>query len=288
MADDEIGQNQSKKEPAIRTMKSDMAEYLKKVKPSLVSLLTKQSQADARRGVFSSEKKLPAKTLLILLAVAAILGGAFIAYLYLRLKTPPPPSGEPQLPASSIFFESSDEVTINDDQRSLADALAQIGEKQQSTGTFRRIIIRVKTGVETAPIIEAPKFFQVLSGKTPHSLAPALGGPPQFFIYRQNSGPRFGIILETTNPQAALAAFKLWEPAMQSDFSPIFLGHPPPSSFDAYRDITYKNIDFRYLKMDPINDYGFGYLYFPARNLIIISTSEEALRLTINRLFENR
>lgn len=287
MADDEIEQNQSKKEPAIHTMKSDMAEYLKKAKPSLVSLLTKQSQADALKGTYPLEKKSSAKILLILFAVIVILGAAFIAYLYLWPKTSPLPPVSPP-PSSSIFFESSEEVSINDDKRSLAEVLAQAGTKQQKIGTFRRIIVRTKVGAETTSVIEAQKFFQVLGGKTPRSLAPALGGAPQFFIYQQSSGPRFGIILETTNPQAALAVFKSWEPAMQNDFDPIFLGHSPPASFDTYRDMTYKNIDIRYLKMDAASDYGLGYLYFPARNLIIISTSEEALRLTINRLFENR
>ena len=47
MEENETGPAQ--KEPAIRTMKSDVAEFLKKTKPSLVSLLVKQTQADKAR-----------------------------------------------------------------------------------------------------------------------------------------------------------------------------------------------------------------------------------------------
>lgn len=57
---------------------------------------------------------------------------------------------------------------------------------------------------------------------------------------------------------------------------------------DAIHASSYRNIDYRYLAIDPEFDFGFGYLVFPARRAIVMATSEEAIRAIITRLFESR
>ena len=297
MEENETGPAQ--KEPAIRTMKSDVAEFLKKTKPSLVSLLVKQTQADKARltgqGGYAGEESgghWLMKLALVLVGMALAAGGVFAVYIYLQKNKSLPPSPKPTsggAPAALIFFEDVAEPTVAGERRELLTILDDAGKENQPVGTFRRLVMRTRNGSGGNAVMGLGEFFRMAAaGNPPRNFLETAKGLPQFFIYRQSSGPRFGIMFETADPEKTLQALRFWEPAMQSDLEAFFLGNPPPASFNGFQDLIYKNLDFRYLKISPDNDAGLGYLYFPARRLIIISTSEESLRLVINRLFESR
>jgi hypothetical protein len=52
-----------------------------------------------------------------------------------------------------------------------------------------------------------------------------------------------------------------------------------------FEDRTYRNIDWRYLKLSQAKDLGIGYGVFPASNVLIFTTGKEGAETTINRLF---
>lgn len=291
--------SRAEKEPAIRTMKSDVAEFLKKTKPSLVSLLTKQAQADEARlpgrGGYAGEESgghRLMKLVFVLVGLVLAAGGVFAVYTYFqKAKLPPPPSKPASggAPPALIFFEDVAEKTAAGERRELLAMLEAAGEDSQPVGTFRRLVIRTRNGSGENAVIGLGEFLRMAaSGNPPRNFMETARGVPQFFIYRQSSGPHFGIMFETADPAKTLQTLRFWEPAMQNDLEAFFLGRPPPASFSGFQDLIYKNLDFRYLRLKPDNDVGLGYLYFPARRLIIISTSEESLYLVINRLLESR
>lgn len=284
--------NQRAKEPSIRTMRSDMAEFLRKTKPSLVALLSRQAQADEARGFGPRDSRFSAlKIILAVIILALAAAGGFFLYQYLRprLWPQPPPAPSPvSFPPSFIFFESVTETVLDQEQRALASLLKKAGEESQPAGTFRRIVIRSRNETAGNPVIETGSFFGLMSDRVPAGFLKAARGLPQFFIYQQSSGPRFGVMAEVSDSGLAIGAFSSWEPSMQKDLELFFLGSPPPATFDGFQSLTYKNLDFRYLKIERDRDAGLGYLYFPARRLIIIATSEEAIHLAINRLLESR
>ncbi|MBI2055619.1 MAG: hypothetical protein HYT42_01870 [Candidatus Sungbacteria bacterium] len=278
------------REPTIRTMKSDIAEFLKKTKPSLISILVKQTRADESRQTASGPARVK-KLTLILSGILAILLGASGLFFYIRYLKPQPrelKTTAAEDPAPAIFYEETDKISVTASQSRLIAGLNAANEKAQAVGTFRRLVIRISDNAGLDAPISVSDFFALAGASPPPRLYEAASGPGQFFIYREHSGPRLGIMFATANAARTIEALRMWEPSMPSDFALLYFGQPPQVSLEAFEDLVYRNIDFRYLALDAEKDSGLGYLYFPAKNLIIISTSEEALKLTINRLFESR
>lgn len=280
----------AKREPAIRTMKSDMAEYLKTTKPSLVSILARQAEADEARqsqqngGPKKSELKAALAIFLTLVSLAA----GFLGYLYLKREKPPTTKRPEATPAALMFYEKSSEVLINENRREFTQALNEKAKATTAAGTFHRLTLRLRNKEGTDPVIGIRQFFELADAKPPEGFLDTIVEPPQLFIYRQGDGPRLSILLKSDDLERALESMRRWESALPTSFAFAFFGEGLPVTLEPFSSRTYKNIDFRYLKMEADRDRGAGYLAFPAKRLIIIATSEEAIRLTINRLFENR
>lgn len=269
------------REPAIRTMRSDISEFLKTTKPSLVSLLARQAQWEEYHPVPAYH---PGRWIILGVVLVLLIGGAGLWYLRPGSVTPPPvtPRATPQ---PFFFFENTTDIVIADSRAALFAALNT--SANDSVGSFRRITVRIKDG-ERTEILGVERLMAVAGGHLPAALTETITGPPQFFRYRSLAGPQFGLIGESRSPPRALAALLYAEPTLALDLSFLFAGTPPPTSFAPYQDIAYKNISFRFLKLDPNADRGVGYLLFPARRLMVMATSEETLRAVIDRLFEAR
>lgn len=288
-AEEKDSKSEPMKEPAIRTMKSDMAEFLSRTKPSLISILARQVKKDEARQGYSAETK-PGLWLWLAAAGVVILGLSILLIFFNPfIKEPPPqPPGHLPAPAPAFFFENSEEITISREPAKFINSLENIGTRAEATGTFRRIVFRISAGDKTNPVLSSSQFFELIGANPPQKLLETAVKSPQFFTYQQNSGLHFGVILETGDPDRSLGALRAWEASLQSELDALFFGRPPRASLEPFKDLIYRNTDYRFLKRDPAADIGIGYLYFPAKRLIIISTSEETLKLAINRLFESR
>lgn len=269
-------------------MRSDVSEFLKTAKPSLVSLLARQAQWEGHRDIGKSRSISTPAVIATALIIGVVILGGFIAY----RKIGPGPFGpvleEAAAPPAFIFFEGTTELTLGKTRQELLGALREAGLSQQPVGSFRRLIIRVGNNAGAASVIEIGEFLELTGMRLPAAFSASVVSPPQFFIYRQSSGPAFGMMVETRSPGRALQGLISSEPSLQRDLEVMFLGSPPPSVLEPFRDVTYKNIDFRYLGMGETNGRGLGYLHFPAKRLIVIATSQEALQRTIERLFADR
>lgn len=286
MADPASLIRQPRTEPTIRTMKSDVAEFLKTTKPSLVSILAEQARSDAPLIQEPSHRK----TWLLVVGAIAFAGIITTGILsYLQTTKPSSPAHTVTVaPAPLIFFDRVSEVTIAKTRKDLLGALVRSGAASGQTGSFDRLVIRADDPGHQNPVLGIEDLFSILGANPPSGFNESITGVPQLFIYHEASGPHLGIILEARNPSRVVQALLTWEPSLQQDLDAFFLGKSPPGSLKPFIDTTYRNIDFRYLALDPTTDIGIGYLQFNAKHLIVIATSEETLRLTVNRLFENR
>lgn len=283
MAEGTPGSERGGREPAIRTMRSDVSEFLKTTKPSLVSILVRQAQWDEYHP--PSEKRtglwLAAAGGVIMLAAGIWLIGHFLG------PARNPPRAEINTPPPFLFFEETSDVTIDPTRQALRTA-ANLGAGDPP-GSFRRLIIRIRenTGVATLP--ELPQFLEIAGGRLPAAFMESAMGPPQVFRYHSPAGrPELGIIMEVKNPARALQSLLTTESSLTADLAFLFSGALPPPALVPYQDVTYRNISLRYFRPDPNTDSGLGYLLFPARRLIVMATSENALRAAIDRLFERR
>lgn len=281
---------EKEKTPAlIRTMRSDIAEFLKTAKPALFERTVRQSELP--RGIRKTPLALKIFGVLIILGVLA--GGGFLAYQILTPPppppAPPPPPPPPPAPQPFLFFESSQEVFSLRAGHELAGALA-VARHSALPGEFHRIVLRIPDEAGTRQIPEAREFFSLIGATPPEDFLLTLTQPPQFFAYSgAQSAPALGILLSTSDPPGASRALARWEPRLAEELSPIIAASPAGAAATTsltFSSASYRNISYRFRALEPDQDRGLGYFAFPAQNLIVIAASEETLRRTIDRMFE--
>ncbi len=270
-----------RREAAIRTMRSDISEFLKTTKPSLVSLLARQAEWEDYHPAPAYH---PWRWIILGIVLALLIGGAGFWKLGPG-STPSPPSAPSVTPPPFFFAENTTDTLIAESRAALFGALN--AAREDPAGSFRRFIFRAKKG-ERTEILDMERLLALAGGRLPSAFVQTITDPPQFFRYRSPDGPKFGLIMESRSPPRALAALIAGEPTLALDLAFLFAGNPPATSFAPYQDIAFKNISFRFLKLDPHADRGIGYLLFPAKRLMVMATSEAALRAVIDRLFEAR
>ena len=276
-----LGEPRQAREPAIRTMRSDISEFLKTTKPSLVSLLARQAQWEEYHPLPAYH---PWRWIILGIILSVMAGGVGLWYLRPGFIASPPVTSN-ATPPPFFFFEDTTDTIIADSRTAFFAALN--ASAIDPAGSFRRIIVRTKNG-ERTEILDTEQLLALSGGRLPTALLETVTGPPQLFRYRSALGPQFGLMVESRSPPRALGALINAEPTLALDLLFLYVGTPPPTSFAPYQDIAYKNISFRFLKLDPNADRGIGYLLFPARRLMVMATSEEALRAVIDRLFAAR
>lgn len=270
-------------------MRSDVSEFLKTSKASQLSVLiqeAKRETSDRGERPMGSPRRL-AGALLAFLGVLAALAGLLVYY-WTAQQTALPVVQENAPPAPLIFFSATTDVTIAAHRTDLVGALQNVSQADAPAGTLERLVIRVRNDAGGSSFLSLGDFFRMLEVASPPGIIENAAALPQFFIQRGRFGPRFGIIFEAHNAARAFEAMFSRESSLQRDLEPFFLGRAVPTTLQPFGDITYKNVSFRYLTLDRGDDTGIGYLYFPARSRIIIATSEESMRIIIDRLFETR
>lgn len=269
--------------PAIRTMKSDIEEMFKTVKPSLVKIVG-QEAAVAR----SREERVGAKRYYTIalagLAVLVLLAGG--AYVFLYRETPAV-STPPKLVTPAPFFATETSRTISVKVQDRAQFIRLVEDsmrEQEREGTVKRIIIKVQDG-EHERFATFADFFGFWRIVPPRNLLAQTEPPLMVFIYYGKDGSRIGLATKVRDLDRAQGEMLLWESTMLRDIQPLFFNVKPDTILALFEDRTYRNIDWRYLKLSQGFDFGIGYVTFPARNIMLLATSKEAMETVISRLF---
>lgn len=269
--------------PSVRTMKSDVEVLLQTTKPSfteLVGMEIKQNKTNqTKEGGFKKNHLIAGLILLILLSGA----GIFLLASGKKTSTEIPKL----VPPAPIFaVETSRTVNIKMQDRTqflrlMRDAFAEPDRE----GTIKRILIKVQDGPQERFVTPAD-FFTLYRITPPKKFFDYLNQQLMVFIYNKRGGNRIGIAIPTRSADRTLHTLLSWEPSLLRDLEPLFFGEKGEEVIAPFEDRTYRNVDWRYLKLSATRDLGIGYTIFPVGNILILTTGKEIMEMTINRLFE--
>ena len=277
----------------IRTMKTDMDEFLKTAKPSIASMI--QSDRTASLPDERAPSKLPAIIVFSVIGLIIAGGGIFFVRQFLSGsassgtgQTQQAVTSKAAPPAPFFASETSRTITVNmNDRAGFVRLMADSMSETEREGTVKRIVIKVTDGPQER-FATMGDFFDLWRITPAPALTTRLDSPLMIFIYYGRSGARLGFAARSRMPDRTLADMLSWEPGLLTAFSPLFFDEKINSVLTPFEDRTYRNIDWRYLKLSQDKDLGIAHAIFPATNLLIVTTSKEAMETVINRLFDAR
>lgn len=275
------------RDPELRTMESDLSEFLKSTKPTLLSIASRKDGGASHATKERSRNILFSVAAIALIVVIAILitvmvWGRRIPEIVAPIPRPIPP------PTAFLFFENIQDFTVGTSTAELQAIFPATAQWSRPENSFTRITIGVRRENATPAAMEFRQFFDALGVNPPSELLPAVDPLPQWFLYHQTSGPRFGMAFTVQNELSARRVLDLWEPTLERDASVLLMGAVATSTATPWQSFTFRNIEYRWRALDPERDIGIGTLYFAAKNRIIIATSEASLRAVITRLLDER
>lgn len=294
-------QNQNKNQnppaarnPAIRTMKTDAEEFLKTTKPSLAQMAGTAPQATLRAPSSSPPRKLQVRMVAIVFGILALLGaGAFLFVRILSSVSSPAtkrPAGITRVLPPPAYFASETSRTITvkrSDRQEFFRLINDAWHEKERQGTVKRIIIKVQDGPNER-FATLQDFFDLWRIAPPQELIDQADPNLMVFIYYEASGSRLGIAVHARDSERMFAAMFRWEPSLLAQVTPLFFDERTETIVAPFEDRTYRNIDWRYLKLSQNKDLGIGYGIFSVNNVFFLTTSKETAETTINRLFDAR
>lgn len=277
-------ENTPKKEPGIRTMKTDIAEYLKETKPSLLSILTQEMKPDGLAQEPGYKLKTKTRWLPLFGALAAIfllVGGGY----WVVTRFGGGGSSESIAPLKPIFASEKTKTILARDADDVARNLQLLGGELERDGLVTKLDMRMREG-ENAASLTPEMFLRAIGANPPAEFYAnhALAFHP--FLYSDRGVPRFAVLLVSRNGARSLQQMLSWEPTIQRDLEPLFLGRLPESAVGIFTDKRYRNINYRFLSLSRSEDFGIGYFLFDVKNYFVITTSEKAIEAILSRLFE--
>ncbi len=273
---------------AIRTMRSDAEELFKTTKPSLLQMMGNPQPA-ASHGQSQSKKP---KVLLVVggvLFLAAIGGGVYFLAQKIAPRagtSPASPRVVPRAAAPALFAtETSRTITVKkQDRAEFLRLMADTWQEAEREGTVKRLIIMLRDGPQEYPATLGD-FFEMWRVTPPASLTERLNQNLMVFLYQGKTGNRLGLAVQTREPERTFADMLSWEPALLASVSQIFFDERSEAIVAPFEDRTYRNIDWRYLKLSQERDLGIGYAIFPVGNIFVFTVGREGMETVINRLF---
>lgn len=279
---EENDQKDQEHQPGIRTMKTDVQELFRSTKPGLLDLVGQETRVLSPTGL--KERK-SAKLLTLILATIVLAGIGWLAYIFLAPAVAPTEVRKPSPPLPFFATESSRTLSVRPQDRDILFSLMQDAYREpERLGTIKRIIVKLEDGPQEryATMADLVEFYRLTP---PRAFLDRANTPVMTFVYASEEGHRFGLAMKTTDLDRTFLDMLNWEPSLLADFLPFFFDQKPGAVTTPFEDRTFRNIDWRYQKLSPTLDLGLGYALFPAKNLLLITTSRESMETVISRLF---
>lgn len=272
-------------------MKSDVSEFLKETKPSLIKLLSTQVEAERGKSslVLGEERNYTGKigaTLFVLVSLGVLAVGGYIAYRLLQKA--PQTSVNVLIPQALFAVDTSETVQISStDKGALTQKLNTLGNQFETGATMKRLIILIEEG-RNLRAINAGEFLRAANIETSPFVTTTFTTPIMPVYLKTGMSPLLALVAKTNDPDRVREEFLKNEHNLAFDWSAIFLNEKPPISITIpYKDKIYRNITYRSLVLDTLNGKGIFYAVYPAKSYFIITTTEEALKTIINRMYES-
>jgi len=282
------------RKPAIRTMKSDLAEFLKSGKPSLAQMIAGSQEPLLMNP--RDAKLVGGRGAILAISALVILGAIGVGMAYLSRtpsggrKTPQQEAPDRTLqrltpPPAYFATETSRTITVKKQDRAEFLRLMQDAwREKEREGTVKRLAIRIEDGPYQR-FATPEDFFEMWRIALPSQLARRLNSNLMVFIHSGASGNRLGLAVASRDPERTFADVLGWESSILASVTPLFFDERPENITEKFEDRTWRNIDWRYLKLSGEKDLGLGYAVFPAGNVLLLATSKETMETAINRLF---
>lgn len=280
-------------------MKSDAEELMKTEKPSLIKIAAESRRPVSIPGIPVPKRPMSFIMIGAIIAGLILLGGGGLAVFYAyRSRISPVKSpddiitpDQTRIPPPTPYFatETSRTITVKKtDRAEFARLMADTWHEKEREGTVKRIIIKVQDGpIERFATLG--DFFELWRIAPPQEIVNQASGMLMAFMYAGPTGNRLGFAVRTDEPERTFAHMLRWEPSLLAQATPLFFDERAGSILSSFfEDRTWRNIDWRYMKLSPEKDIGIGYLIFPVGDLFVFTTSKEATEAVINRLFDAR
>jgi len=274
-------------------MKTDAEELIKTTKPSLIQTLGRETRPlnpNARPA-----KKLPVRAVAILAIVILLLGGGGFLFFRAVSSTQAPVKNKTGTTLARVtpppaYFATETSRTISvkkQDRQEFARLMNDAWHEKEREGTVKRIIIKVQDGPNER-FATLTDFFDLWRVAPPQELLDLADQNLMTFIYTGASGNRVGFAIRARDTERMFAAMLRWEPSLLAQITSLFFDERTDTIVAPFEDRTYRNIDWRYLKLSQDKDLGIGYGVFPVGNVFLFTTSKESAETAINRLFDAR
>lgn len=287
MAEELKKEEAGKREAGIRTMKTDVAEYLKETKPSLLSILTQEIKPDglAEEPGYKLKSKPQWLPLAAVLGVVLILAGG--GYWTFRYFSGGETNGENGIitPPKPIFGSEKIKTILTRGDADFTRNFQALGDENERDGLVTKLDMRALEAAGAIPFTPE-MFLRVIDAKPPSEFYANHESALHAFLYSDRGASRFGMLFISRNNARSLQQMLVWEPTIQRDLEPLFLGRLPESAVGVFLDASYRNINYRFLSLSRSEDLGIGYFLFGVKNYLVITTSKKAMEVMINRLFE--
>lgn len=152
-------------------------------------------------------------------------------------------------------------------------------------GSFAYIPVKLRKE-EGEYFVGAEDFFALYGIQPPPDFFLAHESFIMPFVYYSAEGPRFGFLMKSRDPKRTLQNMLIWEPSLFKNMFPLFFKETPNAVVAPFENKTFRNIDWRLLKLSDTKDIGIAYAIFPAKKALIVTTGQDAIETVINRLYE--
>lgn len=279
--------------PKIRTMESDIQALFKEGKESLVSAVAKE---EAIKKFPPLEKKPLSKItmgfLLFLLGAGVVLiavGGIYFGFFYRQKPAVQTPFEQTVIPRPFFSMEKSrNSIVSSFSFLTFPQDLKIIENDKERDGIVKRIVLLVKDEQDRERIAKTEEFFLAANLTPAKALLENLAPEFNFFLYYQNGGrTRRGMVLPIVNDLRAWRAMLDAENTLRGSWNALFDPTDPKGTLAAFEDITYRNIDIRRLQLSSKDDIGFYYAIFKPKKYLVITTSHELMKVSLDRIFDS-
>ena len=281
-----------KLEPRLRTMKSDAEVYLQESKESPASIVARSAVASegeehpSRFSLFFQKNKRTIFFSGIGIIVILLIGAAF-SLLYKKTAETPRVTPQEIIPPAFFSMEKTRNITVKQDNfGDFKQNLGLIQNEGERIGILKRVVLLVKKG-DTDRLGTLREFFAADGIDPSDSLAENFETSFNFFLYYQKTGVRKGLIIPIASEAKVFRTLIDQEGLLRNAWGGLYDSVDPKGSIAAFEDITYRNIDIRRLQLSEKDDLGFYYSIFKPKKYLVITTSYEAMRTALDRIFDS-
>ena len=268
-------------------MRSDVERLFKTAPPSVAQMIGKSGPINP---AVRKRARIASLYLVLGIAVVLVLIIGETAYYFRNTIFPPPSATEIKkavVPAPFFATESSRTIEVGQtDRQQFLKLMNDSMQEFERDGTVKRIIIKFSDTPDQR-FANMTDFLDAYHITPPENFLKRLTSGLMIFVYT-SSGTRLGLAVKTSDPTRTMRDMLDWEPTMLVSFRPLFFGQQLSPVTATFEDRSYRNIDWRYLKLASDTDIGIGYTIFPAGNILVITTSRALMETAINRLFDAR